>query len=503
MLGILDKEQPSRRAVLVMLSPRLLSKRSSLLLLAFSVFIGGLLVASSRLGELCHDGSLCGLSSLRRKLSPAGHEAVAPTSQGPRQGSAKEADECAHFPDTSKVLLVMKTGASEAYGKVPNQIMTNLKCLPDLLVFGDMEQRVAGHKVHDSLESVLAQVKEENSDFELYFRQKTCPVDQEACNKNHKVGEEAWKLDKYKNIHMAEKTYAMRRHYDWYLFVDADTYVVWPTLMQWLERLDAADRHYIGSVAYVGNFPFGHGGSGYLVSQATMRTMFDGQANVANRWDQRVTRECCGDYVFSLALHNETGIDVENAWPTINGEKPNTLPYAHDEWCQPIATMHHVGAQDVSDLWGFEVERRFAGPMRIKDVFHRFVEDKLEPSRAHWDNLSDSVFYLNRTARQYSDHELKRAKWQDLSALELAAHRSFDDCRRACQSIDRCFQYRFHNSICAISYTIKHGRPAEPQDDHQLHHHSGWIVKRIKQWVQDHDKCGDVEFPFNTRWFAS
>lgn len=323
MPGILDKEPPRPSSgTFSMLAPRVLSRRSVVILSVFSVFIAGLLITSSRLGGVCEDGSYCDLSNLRQKLPAFGgadhpHRGKPPhpngTDSSQDTGGSGADPECANFPDTSNVLLIMKTGASEAYGKIPNQIMTNLKCLPEFMFFSDMAEKVAGYTIHDSLDTVLPEVKLKNSDFDLYHRQQKCPTDQESCNKNHKVGEEAWNLDKYKNIHMAEKTYAMRPDYDWYIFVDADTYVVWPTMMKWLQQLDPRDTHYVGSVAYVANFPFGHGGSGYFVSQATMRKFFKGKTGVANRWDERVTKECCGDYMFSLALKTETEIAVKNA----------------------------------------------------------------------------------------------------------------------------------------------------------------------------------------------
>jgi hypothetical protein len=119
-------------------------------------------------------------------------------------------------------------------------------------------------------------------------------------------------LDKYKNIHMAEMAYARRPGHDWYLYVDADTYVVWSTLVEWLSRIDPTEKIYMGSVAMLGGFPFAHGGSGYLVSRGTMGAMFDGKENVANRFDQNATGICCGDALFSMALKEETGVSVKN-----------------------------------------------------------------------------------------------------------------------------------------------------------------------------------------------
>lgn len=322
--GILEKK-PGRCSAKFnyVMSSRVLQRRTVLLAVT-AVFCLGLLFSTGRLGAPCTDSDHCGLAKLSPGLSALGDyrgqgedksapaPARSPVAATP-QPIARPDSECAGFPDTSKVLLIMKTGASEAYGKIPNQIMTNLKCLPDYLLFSDMAQQVAGHTILDSLDTVLPEVKRNNEDFDIYFRQKTCPVDQDSCNRHHDAAKQGWSLDKYKNIHMAEKAYAMRPGYDWYLFVDADTYVSWPTLVKWLDKLDPEETHYIGSVAYVGNHPFGHGGSGYLTSQAALSKFFKGQKNVANRWDHRAMRECCGDFVFALALKNETEIGVRNA----------------------------------------------------------------------------------------------------------------------------------------------------------------------------------------------
>lgn len=200
----------------------------------------------------------------------------------------------------------MKTGASEANDKVPTQLLTNLRCVRDFLIFSDMKQAIASHQIHDSLDTVLPEVKSNNRDFELYERQKKCPIDQATCNRGIKVEYQGWALDKYKNIHMAEKAYALRPSHDWYLFVDADTYVVWPTLVGWLASFNPLKKNYMGSVATLAGRPFAHGGSGYMVSQGMMRALFDGKSGVANKYDAAAKSTCCGDALFSQALKAET-----------------------------------------------------------------------------------------------------------------------------------------------------------------------------------------------------
>ncbi|KYK55337.1 glycosyltransferase family 31 protein [Drechmeria coniospora] len=481
-----------------MLAPRIFSKRRAFLFLLLVGLLAGLVVVSSGLGEFCDEDGYCEIPGIRfgARRGPGDAAKKPPRRAGGRKTGPRR--DCVDFPDTSDVLLVMKTGASESFGRVSNQILTNLKCLPDFLIFSDMAQDFAGYAIHDSLDAVLDEVRRNNSDFDLYNRQQRCAVDVGSCNKNHDVSQEAWNLDKYKNIHMAEKAFALRPDHEWYLFVDADTYVVWPTMMRWLRALNPDEAHYIGSVAYIGEVPFAHGGSGYLVSKAAMQKMFRGKTGVGNSWDERVAQECCGDYMFAIALKNETGVEVKNAWPTVNGEKPHTLPYAEDQWCQPIVTMHHVSAQEVSELWALEKERNFSAPLRIKDLYHEFVEEQLVPTRDAWDNMSDDVFYLNRSASDYSEYELSMAKEGRLSKLEQHAHQSFEDCRRVCKSIRSCLQYRFWNGICSTSKALKHGVPTKVEKEKWWEYRSGWDMTRIQKWVKSHGKCRKPQYP--TSW---
>jgi hypothetical protein len=158
--------------------------------------------------------------------------------------------------------------------------------------------------------------------------------------------------------------------------------------------------------------------------------------------------------------------------------------------------MHHVGSEELSDLYAFERERNFSFPMRIKDLYHQFVEPQLAPIRPDWDNFSDDVFYLNVSANMHDDNQLRRAKLKGLSPLERLAHLSFDSCQRACQVDTACLQYRFHHGICGFSWKIKHGLP-KPKEEHILDRWmSGWDVDKIQAWVQEHEKCNDkIKWP--------
>lgn len=231
---------------------------------------------------------------------------------------------CDGFPDTSGILLVMKTGATEAYDRLPVQIMTVLKCLPDFLLFSDLDQHIGGYHVRDSLETVLVEAQDGNPDFDLYRAQKECAVNQDDCSKAFGGSDSAgWNLDKYKNIHMAEKAYRLRPDYDWYVFVDADTYVSWPNMVYALKKLDPAKERYLGVPTMIGDRMFAHGGSGYVVSRGAMKEFVGKHPGIANKYDIDMQHNCCGDFVFALALHESLGILVEGFVSEIHASGPS------------------------------------------------------------------------------------------------------------------------------------------------------------------------------------
>ncbi|KAG9257694.1 uncharacterized protein F5Z01DRAFT_695078 [Emericellopsis atlantica] len=484
-------------------------RRPAIILLSVALVLGSLILyAAFQLGDICPEGggrctwagAMNTLDYLRGKGSNGeGEPKEGDVTSAPAVGTAtadKPVDPSCHgFPDMSNILLVMKTGASEAYSKIPTQMLTNLRCVSEsnFLIFSDMAQSIAGQEIIDTLETVIPEVKE-HQDFELYHNQVACPIDQETCNKGINVAKQGWALDKYKNIHMAEKAYARNPGFDWYLYVDADTYVVWSTLVEWLSRVDAKQKIYMGSVAMLGGFPFAHGGSGYLVSQGMMAAMFDGKENVANRFDQNATGLCCGDALFSMALKEETDVSVQNVWPTVNGEKPNTLSYEDSQWCQPLVTMHHIGSEEVSDFYEWECSRNYTQPVRIKDLYHQFIKPHLDDTRAEWDNLSDDIRYADRDADGIDSTDDKY-RFDNLSEVEQEAHDSATNCRAACLELEECMQWRFHRNVCYMGRKIRHGNPIIPGDGDGEKMVSGWHKARIAAWAKEHEDCGEIQWP--------
>jgi hypothetical protein len=106
----------------------------------------------------------------------------------------------------------------------------------------------------------------------------------------------------------------------------------------------------------VGDVKFAHGGSGILLSQATMYDLAVTNKGVASSWDNPMHEECCGDLVIGTVL-KQRGILLKPSWPTVNGEKPTTLPFGPTHWCQPVVTMHHADPHEMNQLVNFELSR--------------------------------------------------------------------------------------------------------------------------------------------------
>ncbi|KAI0598687.1 hypothetical protein F4775DRAFT_553898 [Biscogniauxia sp. FL1348] len=404
---------------------------------------------------------------------------------------------CDNFPELSNVLVVVKTGATESYAKIPTQLMTNLRCVDDFLMFSDMRQRIAGFDIHDSLEAVLPEAKEGNDIFDLYRQQQNCPIDQESCNVLHDhTSSKGWHLDKYKNIHMAEKAYAIRPKYDWYFFIDADTYVVWSNLSQWLRGLDPKKELYMGRIMTYNDFPFAHGGSGYILSQAAMHRFVGLHQNTANRFDTQIKNSCCGDHMLAVALKETTGIEPSQTWPAMNDEKPRNLKIGSEEWCKPVVTLHHMNSEDISSFWEFEKQFYHnqssslarQRPLLFRDIYEEFLAAKIQPKRQDWDNRSDDVQYLDVEA-EYSVPQMSHVKRDGLSPVEANAHKSFEHCQKMCDEVNDCLQFSYHDGICSYHRGISLGKPTKRSDKESERWTSGWAVDKIDAWIQQQGQC--------------
>ena len=272
---------------------------------------------------------------------------------------------CNEFPDPGNIAIAVKTGATEAVERIPILMHTALRCAQNVMIFSDLEEDIVGYHLHDAIADIPASVMEGNPEFNFYQRLKDAQkygqikgMLGDAPNPRVPGQLAAWALDKYKQLHILEKLYASYQDKDWYMLMDADTYVVWPNLLMWTDQLPdpRTERLYLGASTYMSGRFFAHGGSGMLISQAATHEFAVVNKGIATSWDQRMLDECCGDLAIGQAFE-KIGIPVSPAGPTLNGAKPLNLPFGPTHWCQPVVTMHHVLQNEMNDITNFELSR--------------------------------------------------------------------------------------------------------------------------------------------------
>lgn len=270
---------------------------------------------------------------------------------------------CDALPAIKDTLIVVKTGANEVYEKLPTQLLTALECYSDILIFSDLAQQIGHYVIHDALDNVTESVKQ-SVDFEYYHTLQSYKENrQDLAKLKETSGKAAWNLDKFKFLHMLEKTWKMRRGRKWYVFIEADTYLVQTNLLLWLAKMDHTKPLYMGSPTYIGGDAFSHGGSGYILSGEALKQFADGDEGIAQRHDKGMVGEQFGDYALMKGL-KEKGVEFTKVWPMLQAEKPSALPFGPGpdngakHWCQPITTMHHITSDEASRLWEFEGKRK-------------------------------------------------------------------------------------------------------------------------------------------------
>jgi hypothetical protein len=277
---------------------------------------------------------------------------------------------------------------------------------------------------------------------------------------------------------MMEITAHMRPDSRWFVFVELDTYVNWDNMYRFLDRFDPESAHYFGSPIWPPKKTvFAHGGSGFVLSRGALNKLVARGRMFAENQDfpgthlfgKPVSTMCCGDEVLGQVL-KECGVPLRGYWPMFNGEKPTTVRFDWEQWCEAIVTLHHVADTDFDKLKLWEATREHPEkPLTFEELF-TMVEPKLVEQVDDWSNMSEDVTLT-------SPH---------------AAAMSFDTCLAACLKDDNCMQYEHYGETCRFSYSIRLGHAQG--SDGKTKWVSGWVKDRIKAFQAQHSPCAGAHF---------
>lgn len=270
---------------------------------------------------------------------------------------------CASLPGASDVLVVLKTGVTAIQKRLPVHFDTTFRCIPNYAIFSDAQETFMGHHIYDALDALDSTVLESHDQLATWrhfqsFRDPENPLaelDHEYIINSTEKGA-AWGLDKWKFLPLMEKTYAINSKAKWFVFIEADTHLVWSNLLRWLSHLDHEEDYFLGAQTYVGDTIFAHGGSGFILSSAAMHKLIDHMDEEGSKKMAALAEsQYYGDAVLAMAL-KDAGVNLTWSWPLIQGHTPFTMEYNEAHWCRPAVTYHHVQADEIVKMWDFEQE---------------------------------------------------------------------------------------------------------------------------------------------------
>jgi len=383
---------------------------------------------------------------------------------------------CPQLPGMEDALVVLKTGVTEALEKIPVQIRTSLQCVSHYVIFSDYEEQIAGVQTYDVLRTIKDEIRLQNPDFEIYNRVQRSGRDglnstdfpiavNGAFGQTNNPG---WELDKWKFLPMVDRALQIRPDAKWYVFMEADTYLIWPNLAAWLARLDSTKPQYIGNPVQINDIIFAHGGSGIVLSSPAMHLVSDHYSSYGEEINNFTTEQWAGDLVLGKVLA-DVGVTLSWSWPMLHGGMPWDFDYFGDAfhkriWCYPAISYHHANATEVEQLWQFSQEW-FQNENRLllhSDVFRDFILPQIMAPRDDWDNMSFQ----------------KRASEEDQRPFV----KSIAECESRCRDDGGCKQFSFEHGKCAMSNSIKRGVRGQGI-------RSGWMIDRTIGLVDHYGPC--------------
>ncbi|OTB18569.1 glycosyltransferase family 31 protein, partial [Daldinia sp. EC12] len=389
------------------------------------------------------------------------------------------------------VLVVLQVDATDIYKKLPIHFETVLRCVPNYVIYSDTEAIIEGHYIYDFLNQVNDTLRSTIFEFELYNRLRTNARPRQKYQTSQLGGglelayarrlRYQWKL-----LPMAERALQYRPQAKWFVFLEADTYMVWQNVLEWLARFNPEQAYYFGSGTYVGDDLLPSENLGFAFSRHAIEEIAEYWRGYQTKWHQYPNKQWAGDITIRHALQRVRSSIVPTL-PYLQVNSLSSIDWAalgpnEQSGCPAPMTFHHMTEEEFTIMWKFEQERlrrnSGIGPPTFRDIFKRLVYHQMQPKRASWDNLSVGLEYTRL---------------------------SFEKCRLACESKPTCVQFSYTRGRCLTSRELRLGQVADLKCGNSSGLHgscdmtkssgniyspehksiqSGWIMQRVSSYFQ-------------------
>ncbi|KAK9460382.1 uncharacterized protein V1516DRAFT_676476 [Lipomyces oligophaga] len=394
------------------------------------------------------------------------------TNTAPKKISHPEGQEPVYVPGTDKVYVMIRTGASRLWEYIPQQLATTGRQVPHLAVYSDAPDEVDGLPIIDIFAHISKKILKSN-EFDCYRKQqkylKSLGSSRLYTTKNAIQGMDA--IERYKIMPMVMHAYNEKPDADWYILMEDSSYVVWTSMMVWLNAINADDKLYLGKQAYINEEEFAHSGSVVIMSGALIRSTFGADPKFVSKYDDYTRQDCCGDHVLGHAFHDvdvtiKAGYDYPHIAFRLQNEEPVFVKYNSDNWCYEIASFHNVKPAEFQKF--FDFERAY---QKESIFYHQLYKHYAMPY------ITDRVEGWNNGA---SDQDYYKGDPREENADEIG-WTSLDACDNRCDDWDDCKQFRWKEGHCDLGSSIQLGA-ADNSDNPWT---SGWRVDRIRSMRSD------------------
>ena len=131
--------------------------------------------------------------------------------------------------------VVFKMGASESMDQVYSNLNHTSKCISNVLVVSDKEQKVGRFNAHDVIADLPPWYRKHNKEFKDYDNLNKPDADASSISYANGHG-----LDKFKFLPMIEYAYKANPTAKWFIFLEADTFIAWNNVFQLLDQYNPA-----------------------------------------------------------------------------------------------------------------------------------------------------------------------------------------------------------------------------------------------------------------------
>lgn len=407
--------------------------------------------------------------------------------------------------NASKMFVMMKTGATVLWNRVPIHLLTTFTRVPYFALYADHPASIAGHEVIDILANTTEATKQTGAYRHYRTLQDLFYSRANADPAEGVDGHDGWSLDRHKNVPMLAHGYRTApKDVEWFFFMDGDTYMFMDNLMGYLDTLNSSEPIYLGCSHWLYGKRFAHGGSGVVLSRAALDITLGEHPEWEWEMEEETSRVCCGDYMVSQMMErvnvSVSHGDMHGIGRQFNDEHHWSLYSAPENWCERILGFHHVRPFEVELLWEYE---KTLGPERRKhityaDIYRDFTAPFIKEYMEDWDSMAMETQFCKKWDEEEAERERQREEEEGQKGTnekrksdEPRPWHSAKLCKEACDEDSECLSWRYlpNSEYCGLGIAVRLGRPAtykflkyDEQEvlwDHE-HATSGYMIERIR-----------------------